>query len=191
MVRHFLLRAFCCAILALPAACSTMGGVAPGALEAASPLDADPDALVVALTKPKALRVEDGDLALSLSWAVPGRAALEEQAGLRVARRLFAAPDRDTVELVLAPDEAERMSTLLSEIRKDREVGVEGKGAFSVSFTARCVGGGADLSDMAVDVALTLRPGEPAVPLLKNAKFGALLAARGIERLPDCSALQR
>ncbi|MEO1985921.1 MAG: hypothetical protein ABGX47_04595 [Martelella sp.] len=46
--------------------------------------------------------------------------------------------------------------------------------------------GGVDLADMMVDVALTLRPGEPAIPLLKNAKFGALLAARGIERLPDC-----
>ncbi|MGV0876686.1 hypothetical protein V6767_06030 [Martelella sp. FLE1502] len=191
MFRRFLLRAFCCVVLALPAACSTMGGVAPGALEAASPLDADPDALVVALTKPKALRVGDGDLALALSWAVPGRAALEEQAGLQVARRLDAAPGRDRVELVLAPDEAERMSALLSEIRKDREAGIEGKGAFSVSFTARCVDGGGDLSDMVVDVALTLRPGEPAVPLLKNAKFGALLAARGIERLPDCGALQR
>lgn len=191
MFRRFLLRAFCCAILALPAACSTMGGVAPRALEAASPLDADPDALVVALTKPKALRVGDGDLALSLSWAVPGRATLEEQAGLRVAGRLKAAPNRDTVELVLAPDDAERMSALLSEIRKDREAGIEGKGAFSVSFTARCVGGGADLSDMVVDVALTLRPGEPVLPLLKNAKFGALLAVRGIERLPDCNALQR
>ena len=44
---------------------------------------------------------------------------------------------------------------------------------------------------MMVDVALTLRPGEPAIPLLKNAKFGALLAVRGIDRLPDCSALQR
>ena len=142
MFRRFLLRAFCCVVLALPAACSTMGGVAPGALEAASPLDADPDALVVALTKPKALRVGDGDLALALSWAVPGRAALAAQAGLRVARRLDAAPGRDTVELVLAPDEAERMSTLLSEIRKDREAGIEGKGAFSVAFSARCVDGG-------------------------------------------------
>ena len=72
-----------------------------------------------------------------------------------------------------------------------QEAGIDGKGAFSVSFTARCVDGGADLSDMVVDVALTLRPGKPAVPLLKNAKFGALLAARGIERLPDCNALQR
>ncbi|MCD1634260.1 hypothetical protein K7H91_10795 [Martelella mediterranea] len=191
MFRRFLLRAFCCATLALPAACSTMGGVTPRALEAASPLDADPNALVVALTKPTVLQVGDGDLALSLSWAVPGRVALEEQAGLRVARRLDAAPNRDTVELVLAPDEAERMSTLLSEIRKDREAGIEGKGAFSVSFTARCVDGGTDLSDMVVDVALTLRYGEPAIPLLKNATFGALLATRGIERLPDCSALQR
>lgn len=182
MFRRFLLRAFCCVVLALPAACSTIGGGGPRALEDASPLDADPDALVVALTKPTVLQVGDGDLALSLSWAVPGRVALEEQAGLRVARRLDAAPGRDTVELVLAPDEAERMSTLLSEIRKDRQAGIDGKGAFSVSFTARCVDGGADLSDMVVDVALTLRHGEPAIPLLKNAKFGALLATRGIER---------
>ena len=186
MFRRFLLRAFCCAILALPAACSTIGGGGPRALEDASPLDADPNALVVALTTPKALRVEDGDLALSLHWAVPGRDAQEDQAGLQVARRLDAAPGRDTVELVLAPDDAERMAALLSEIRADKQKGIEGKGAFSVSFTARCVDGGVDLADMVVDVALTLRPGEPAIPLLKNAKFGALLAARGIERLPDC-----
>ncbi|AQZ51182.1 hypothetical protein [Martelella mediterranea] len=186
MLRRFLLRAFCCAVLALPAACSTIGGGGPQALEDASPLDADPHALVVALTKPAALPVEDGDLALSLSWAVPGRDAQEERAGLQVARRLGAAPGRDTVELVLAPDDAERMSALLSEIRADKQKGIEGKGAFSVSFTARCVDGGFDLADMVVDVALTLQPGEPAIPLLKNSKFGALLAARGIERLPDC-----
>lgn len=191
MFRRFLLRAFCCAVLALPAACSTVGGVAPQALEAVSPLDADPNAFVVVLTKPAVLPVGDGDLALALSWAVPGRDALEEQAGLQVARRLDAAPGRDTVELVLAPDDAERMSALLSEIRQDKQAGIDGKGAFSVSFTAHCVDGGADLSEMVVDVALTLRPGEPAIPLLMNAKFGALLAARGIDRLPDCSALQR
>jgi len=186
MFRHFLIRAFCCTLLMFPAACSTVGGATPRALEAASPLDADPHALVVALTKPAALRVGDGDLALQLSWAVPGRDALEEQAGLEVARRLDAAPGRDTVELVLEPEDAERMSALLSQIRADKQSGIEGKGAFSVSFAARCVDGGVDLSDMVVDVALTLRPGEPPLPLLKNAKFGRLLAARGIERLPDC-----
>jgi hypothetical protein len=191
MLRRFLLRAFCCAVLALPAACSTMGDGGPQALEAASPLDADPHALVVALTKPVALPVGDGDLALQLSWAVPGRDTLEEHAGLQVARRLAAAPGRDTVELVLAPGDAEGLSALLSRIREDKLAGIEGKGAFSVSFTARCVEGGADLSNMAVDVALKLRPGEPAIPLQRNAKFGALLTARGVERLPECRALSR
>ena len=107
MFRRFLLRAFCCVVLALPAACSTIGGGGPQALEAASPLDADPHALVVALTKPAALSVGDGDLALSLSWAVPGRDEQEERAGLQVARRdgtmldrsssCFAPPEFSTV----------------------------------------------------------------------------------------------
>ncbi|WP_174802920.1 hypothetical protein [Martelella limonii] len=182
-------KAACFLALLLPVACSTLGDPSE-AVRAQSPLSADPHALLVALTKPAALAVGDGDLALALSWAVPGRSLMQEQAGLEVARRIDVAPGRDTVALVLAPDDADSMSALLAEIRDDRQAGVEGKGAFSVSFTARCVEGGADLSDMAVDVTLMLRPDEPPIALMKGAPFGALLAARGIDRLPDCAALK-
>ena len=41
MIRSFLVRACCFIGLLVPAACSTIGGVAPAALEAVSPLDAD------------------------------------------------------------------------------------------------------------------------------------------------------
>ena len=192
MIRSFPVRACCFIGLLVPAACSTIGGVAPAALEAVSPLDADPATLVIEVTKPAALPVDENDLALALRWDVPGQERLEEEAGLRVSRRTPAAADRlaggarDTVDLVLAPEDAARMAALLSQIRRDKQEGVDGKGALSVSFTAHCVEGGADLSGMTVDVALTLEPDQPPIDLMRDAKIGRLLESRGRERLPDC-----
>ncbi|TNB46022.1 hypothetical protein FF124_20165 [Martelella lutilitoris] len=192
MVRLFFICSCLFAGLVLPAGCSTIGGVAPDALEAASPLDADPGTLVIELTKPAALPVDDNDLALALRWDVPGQERLEEEAGLRVARRTPAAASRrggkmqNTVALVLAPEDAARMGALLARIRTDKQEGVDGKGALSVSFTAHCIMGGADLSGMTVDVTLTLQPGQPPIDLMRGANIGRLLQSRGGDGLPDC-----
>ncbi|QQM30129.1 hypothetical protein JET14_17895 [Martelella lutilitoris] len=194
MFRSFLVRACCFVGLLVSAACSTIGGVAPAALEAVSPLDADLATLVIEVTKPAALPVDDNDLALALRWDVPGQERLEEEAGLRVSRRTPAAAAadrlaggaRDTVDLVLAPEDAVRMAELLARIRRDKQEGIDGKGALSVSFTAHCVEGGADLSGMTVDVALTLEPDQPPIDLMRDAKIGRLLESHGRERLPDC-----
>ncbi len=195
MIRSLFFRACLVISLVLPAACSIIGGGAPGALEAASPLEADPRALVVQLTKPVGLPVGDGDLALGLQWAVPGQERLRQEAGLKVARRSTAAPDRsgrgarDRVDLVLSPEDAARIAALMARIREDKQAGISGKGAFSVSFTAHCVVGSIDFSEMVVDVALTLKPGRPPIELMREARIGSLLQSRGIERLPACQEM--
>lgn len=160
--------------------CSSVNPAGLIALARLDPMTARPGDMTVAVGVPDALNLRDGDAVFAIAYAPQDPNAEPIDASYPLVIISGGAGPREplageTIYLArFAPEDAAELAAVQAQIRRDREMGGEGKGSISVGVEGGCL---ADRSIEALPVSIWLQtdPGASFAPLVSGADlFGEL-----------------